>query len=238
MSTRPAQYASAAILERRKALLREVLAMVAEEGFERFNIRDLSARAGVAKQTIYNIFETRERLLATAIYSYFEENDQAIDYQTPPGTLERLIERSVVAGTRALQIPNYMRALMALYHAADADPDIWAAIHQVGTYAQEVWIRALASEGLLQPWVDPDALIDDMARYRYGIIYEWCRGRIPASELVAREVVGSLSLMRGATRGDGQAAIETALIDIMQNGLPNYAPAASLDLGVHDRKGH
>jgi AcrR family transcriptional regulator len=236
-STRPTQYASAAILERRKALLKEVLSMIAENGFERFNIRDLSARTSVAKQTIYNIFETRERLLATAISTYFEENDQLIDYRTPAGTLERMIERSIVAGTRAFRIPNYMRALMALYHAPDADPEIWTAIHRVGTYAHETWIHALSNEGLLQPWVDGPSLIDDMARYRYGIIYEWCRGHVASEDLVAREVIGSLSMMRGATRGQGQAAIEEALIDIGHKGLPSYPPVEALDIGVGAGKG-
>lgn len=230
MGARPMQYSSTAIIKRRQKLLKDALSMIAEEGFERFSIRDLSARAGVAKQTIYNIFETRERLIATAIYSYFEENDQSIDYQTQRATMERMIERSIVAGVRAQQVPNYMRALMAVYHAPDANPDIWMAIHRVGTYAHEAWIHALAVEALLQPWIDAQALIDDVARYRYGIIYEWCRGRVAGEDLVRREIVGSLSMILGCARGRGQTAIEQALSRIHREGLPSYPLAASLDI--------
>lgn len=228
---RRASYSSPAILARRQRILDFTRVLIGEHGYANFNVGELGARAGVAKQTIYNIFGTKERLIATAINDYFEEREGRIRYTSQPATMERMIERVIVAGRASQSIPHYLTAVMAIYHAVDTDPDIWEAIHQVGIYPQRAWIETLAERGQLQPWVEADKLIDEIAAQRNLVLLEWCRGKLDNDEALRRKVVGALSMMVGATRGEARAEIEARLLEIVDKGLPDYAAPAGGDHG-------
>ena len=96
-SERRKGYSSPAIVARRKRILDITRTLIAEKGYAQFSVGEVGQRAGVAKQTIYNIFGTRERIIATAINDYFEERESAYRYASAPATMERMIERHVVA---------------------------------------------------------------------------------------------------------------------------------------------
>jgi AcrR family transcriptional regulator len=226
LSTKPAErrasYSSPAIVARRKRILDLTRALIAERGYVQFSVGELGLRAGVAKQTIYNIFGSKERMIATAINEYFKEREESIPYTSRPATMERMIERVVIAGRRSQLMPNYLAALMAIYHSVDTDPDIWNAIHSVSTYPQAAWIESLAERGQLQPWIDPVVLIDEVAAQRNLILLEWCRGKLGDEESIHRKLVGALTLMAGATRGAARGKVEARLRQIIAEGLPAY----------------
>lgn len=219
-----ASYASPAILARRTRILDLTRELIAEQGLSGFSVSELGQRAHVAKQTIYNIFQTKERMIATAINEYFERREDEIRYGSPQGTLERMIERTLIAGRRTALQPNYMAALMMVYFSVDPDADIWAAIQRSTVHAHKSWIENLAANGLLQSWIDPDVLIADLALLGSGITLEWCRGHIGIEEALHRKVVGLLTAMTGATRQPVRGEIEARLEEIVRHGLPDYRP--------------
>lgn len=217
-----ASYSSPAILARRARILDLTRELIAELGISGFSVAEVSVRADVAKQTIYNIFQTKERMIAAAISEYFEEREQQIHYKSPPATMERMIERTIIAGRAAALIPNYMSAMMAMYHALDADPEIWSALQRATVHAHRPWIEALARDGLLQPWVDAVVLVEELGLYRNAVILEWCRGEIDNDEWLQRTVVGCLMMMTGATRDPVRTEVLAKLDDLVAHGLPEY----------------
>ena len=219
-----ASYSSPAILARRARILELTRELISEHGLSSFSVSELSQRANVAKQTIYNIFQTKERMIATAINEYFEQREDEIRYHSPQGTMERMIERTMMAGLRGASLPHYMAALMTIYFSPDPDPDIRAAIQRSTIHAHRSWIEKLAADGLLQSWIRPDVLIADMALLRNAVTYEWCLGRIDIEEALRRKVVGLLTTMAGATRQPVRGEIEARLEEVLLHGLPDYRP--------------
>ncbi|MDB5447866.1 MAG: TetR family transcriptional regulator [Phenylobacterium sp.] len=219
-----ASYSSPTILARRARILELTRELIAEQGLSGFSISELGQRANVAKQTIYNIFQTKERMIATAINEYFEQREDEIHYHSPQGTMERMIERTIVAGRRGASLPHYMAALMMIYFSPDPDADIWAAIQRSTAHAHKSWIDNLAANGLLQSWIRPDVLTADMALLRNGITLEWCRGRIDIDEALRRKVAALLTTMVGATRQPVRGEIEARLAETLIHGLPDYRP--------------
>ena len=219
-------YASPAILARRARILELARELIAEQGYARFSMKELGVRAGVAKQTLYNIFQSKERLIASAITALFEINEAAVDYHSQPGTMERMIERTIAVWRIGHQTINYMSAIIAIYHSPDAAPDIWDTIHAVGCYSHAAWIEALASADMLQPWVDAQTLIDEMVAYRYAIVLAWCQRRLDDDEMLRRLVVGSLCMVLGSTRGPARTEIDSRLAEITAGGLPQYGDHA------------
>ena len=217
-----ASYSSPAITARRARILDLTRELIAEQGISGFSVAEVSVRADVAKQTIYNIFQTKERMVSAAISEYFEEREQQIHYTSPPATMERMIERTIVAGRAAALIPNYMRAMMAIYHALDPDPEIWAAVQRATVHAHKPWIDALARDGQLQPWAEGGVLVEELGLYRNGVILEWCRGEIDGDGWLQRTVVGCLMMLAGATRDPARAQILAKLDELVAHGLPEY----------------
>ncbi|RVT94754.1 TetR/AcrR family transcriptional regulator [Sphingomonas crocodyli] len=208
---KPLTYASPAILERRRRILDETRALIEEQGIENLSMNELCKRADVAKRTLYNAFQTRERLIAAAIQEYFLEYLGKIPYKSEVGTLQHNIERIVAVGRRNRKIRNYIRAIMAVYFSPDVNVDIWNAMHSVAVESNLGWIRNLQRRRQLQPWIDADALANDIVRYEYATVHDWARGLMPDEDLLPRLVNSYLTFMLGATRGAARTEIEAML---------------------------
>lgn len=191
--------------------------MIGEVGIASLSMDEVARRAEVAKRTLYNAFQSKERLVAAAIQQYFDDYVSRIQYSAPEQTLEGLIERLVVVARRSLDIRNYTRALMNIYHAHDADRDIRNAIYAIAAESHEPWIRVLHAKRQLQPWIDPDELVSSLVTFRYGLANAWSVGLIEDETFLLNLVRGSLTFMAGATRGVPRKEIELVLTD-----LPNH----------------
>lgn len=223
-------YSSPAILDRRRRILEETRSLIAEQGIGDFSMHELCKRAGVAKRTLYNAFQTRERLIGVAIQEYFTDYLTRINYRSPAGTLQRNVERIVAVIRRNRKIRNYIRAIMAIYFSAEVNPDLWQTMHRMGTGPNLELIGRLQARRQLQPWVDPQQLADDIVRYEYATINEWARGQIDDEEIIPRLVLSYLTFMAGATRGSARTEVMAMIAKLVDEGIdsliePAPAPA-------------
>jgi AcrR family transcriptional regulator len=226
-------YSSPAIHARRRRILEETRRMVAERGLAGFSMDEVGKRAGVAKRTLYNAFQTKEHMIAAAIHEYYVENYVArLPYTTQPGTLQRVVERMLFVMQRNRQIRNYISAVVAIYVSPDANPDIWATMHMMSVNANMQWIESLKKKRQLQPWADARQIADDFARIEYAIINDWCRGHVEDDRLATHLVTTLLTFMAGATRGAARREIETTLEQFKTWGVP-VPPARALPAKIN-----
>ena len=66
-NTRANGYSSPSIIARRHRLLDETRRMIDEVGITNLSMDDVAKRADVAKRTLYNAFQSKEHLVASAI---------------------------------------------------------------------------------------------------------------------------------------------------------------------------
>ncbi|WP_202842544.1 TetR/AcrR family transcriptional regulator [Luteimonas saliphila] len=217
-------YSSPAIHARRRRILDETRKLIAERGLSGFSMDEICRRADVAKRTLYNAFQTKERMIAIAIHEYFDRYVSKIPYSAPSGSLQGTTERLVFVLQRNRQIRNYITAIMSVYFSPDADPAIWETMHSMAVKSNQEWIQSLKGKRQLQPWIDPDQLADDVVRIEYAIIFDWCRGHISDDEIVLHLLTGHLTCMAGATRGAARRQIEEKLLEFHTSGIP--APVA------------
>ena len=212
--SRAAGYASPSIIARRHRILDETRRMIGEVGIANLSMDDVARRANVAKRTLYNAFQSKEHLVASAISKYFEDYASKIDYSTQHATLEWMIERLVIVARRNLSIRNYTRALMNIYHSSDVDPEIRQAIHDIAAKSHEPWILELDRKRQLQPWIDAEDLIANLVRYRYATAHAWAEGLIPEDQLVIELLRGFFTFMAGATTGTARKQIVEVLMNL------------------------
>lgn len=210
-------YASHQIKARRHRILVETRKIISEHGLAGVAMEDVATRAGVAKRTIYNAFQSKERLIAAAIQQYFDEYATRLTFETQEATVDWMIERLAVVGRRNMKIRNYTRALMNIYYTHDVDPQIQRAIYDIAAESHEPWVRLLAKKRQLQPWNDADELIMSLVAYRYSIAFAWAEGQIRDDDFIITLIRGFLTFMAGATRGAARKEIEDRLATLPHN---------------------
>jgi len=207
-----------AIAERRRRIIREATRLIAQDGFEKFNLRGLAQRADVSLRTVFNAFQNRENVIALSIWYYFESFDRYIVHSTPSDTLAGAIERLVTTHLRARRVEGQMRATTALYFSPTAHPSIRKVMQDIGGGFFRGWLRAISQAGHLKPGVDVERLIVSIANAEYAVNHEWSLGLIPRTEFLFRLLEATLLLLSGGTTGDARSQIERLLGDLYNNG--------------------
>jgi AcrR family transcriptional regulator len=233
ITQRPANYFSPAIRERRQRILDEARIMISEDGITNFNMDELCVRAEVAKRTLYNAFQSKELIIATAIQQYFDTYVEKIPYSTPAGSLQRIIERLAWIVRRNMEIRNYIRVLMTIYFSPDVNSDIWQSVHMLGVRFNMEWIGKLASRRQLQDWIDPEQLAHDIIRFEYVLINDWCQGRIDDDSFLPHILSCYLTFVAGATKGKARRELEDMLTELHDGKLlKNYKMSAPKKSGT------
>ena len=210
-------YSSPTIKARRHRILSETRKIIGEQDIAAATMEEIARRAGVAKRTIYNAFQSKERMIAAAIQQYFDVYAAKLVFHTKGATVDWMIERLAVVARRNLSIRNYTRALMNIYYSHDADPEIRQAIHAIAAESHAPWIRALHKRHQLQPWIDPEELITTLVLLRYAISFDWTEGRVADEDFILLLTRGVLTYMAGATRGVAAREIRERLATLEQN---------------------
>lgn len=220
-------YKSSSMVERRLRILREARRMIAETDSIDFSLEELCARAGVAKNTIYNAFGSKENVIASAIQQYIEDFSASVtsvnDRNTVEGRLERLIKSSVGLP----QIRAYTTAIMAIYNSPKADPQIRAAIRDVPVRLHTPFVERLAELGRLAPGVAPEQMVAAMITSNYAVYSDWTHGEIPDDGLVDRICEAWLVVMAGFTT-DGLRKETLEWLDLVRTHDPRWTALLKL----------
>ena len=95
MSPRTAEQNESIREERRRQILDAALVVFSQQGFDRANVSDVAAQAGVSQGTIYWYFDSKEALMQQLLVEAFDvvsEPFQAILKNTDLSPLERLLQ--------------------------------------------------------------------------------------------------------------------------------------------------
>ncbi|WP_408588095.1 TetR/AcrR family transcriptional regulator [Novosphingobium sp.] len=196
---KPLLYFSPQILARRRRLLKEARHMIAQDGLDGFSIRKLCQRAGVAQRTLYNAFQSKDRLIAFAIREAYEEFSAYARTSTESLTLTGLLSRTIAINRRNFRVRNYTKAVCALYFSPNAPRDVWETLQDMALIGTRRWLAGHGHE--LQPWVDPEHLAQAMSNALYATINDWALGRLDDDEYLPRLAENLLLLVAGSTKG-------------------------------------
>lgn len=216
-------YSSGAMAERRNRILSETRKMVSVDGLDNFSIRTLCKRADVAPKTIYNVFQSKDRLIAIAIREAYEGVNRHIHYRTSPDTIEGIVDRLISVNLRNFKAKNYTRAVTSLYFSGSVDYNVWSALRSMVFLNLDHWLTKVEKDGDLLPVMDKDAIAGLFANLEYSVINDWAFDRIPDEDYIMTLVVGVLSLASGVTRGASHDAVQAMLMQIEKTGeLPDF----------------
>lgn len=165
--------------ERRRRILASAIALVSRLGYDAVTMRMIAQDSGTAEKTLYNIFGTKDRLVACAARDRSADVFALAARREPRHGWPRLVEFARAAAEVTLESPVLSRALAALLleHA-----DL-VGLHEV--YEAEVGgaLDAIIADGLLEPDVPREPMVRMIRLAVVATVLFWSRREIADAEL-------------------------------------------------------
>jgi AcrR family transcriptional regulator len=208
-------YGSPRIFERRRRILEEAHKLIADNGFEKFRMRELCKRAEVAPHTIYKAFGSKERLIALALRHQFESFATKHPLKYPRRSLQGALERVIVGHATMLTMKEYVKAVTSIHFSLTADDELRQAASYNVVLTLRPWTLALQRQGHLRSGLTAEDMVDQILRLKFTTSLEWCRGAISDAEFLDGKIFAVLSVAAGFTRESGNDEINTYLTDFL-----------------------
>ena len=180
--------------ERRDAVVRAAVDLVAEKGVDELQMRAVCERSGVALATVYRYFPSKDQLAAVAFLEWASTLESSVAIQLPEGDpADRLVD-VLRRGIRPFRRqPNF--AQLMIFVSSSRDPLASETYLRLGTIIRGTMARAI-------PDVDEDVrerVLQAIGSIWYHCTVEWVAGRIDVDEALRRvESAARLMLPAGA----------------------------------------
>ncbi len=162
--------------KRRERILAEARAILAEQGFEALNLRDLADISGVTVPTIYNLIGNKEQVLQALMLGSFEDFEEELEKRLPcpaialaevmGDTLEGLLRREEDF-YRASALANERLESQPTEHGNDA-----IRRQTLRRYMSHL-CQVLLDDGLLQGLISRELLVEQMVALHQVAFRDW-----------------------------------------------------------------
>ena len=151
------------VIRSRAAVLAAALDELADCGYGKFTIDGVARRAGVARSTVYRLWNSKPALIAEAIENLnTQPQRREPDTETPHERIHALLEHLA----RALLSSKVSACLPALSDGAERDQTVRALHHGYSARRRAALVSALKEardDGSIAGHVDPDLAADALA---------------------------------------------------------------------------
>jgi AcrR family transcriptional regulator len=190
---------------RRLRVVEAAYALLREVGIEDLSMKMLAARAGVSLSTVYNLFGSKQAVLALVFDFDLLKYQRLVDDAPSQDALERIFDSIDIAVELYRADPDFYRAT---FHRAagrrldrDLDPFLSVSLREPRNRFWRSMIAAALTAGLLKPGVDPAVLGALVIQIFGGVLADWIAGDITVDELGMEAKFGiAVALSPFATR--------------------------------------
>jgi len=207
-------------LKRRERILGEARRLIARQGFDALNLRDLAGSAGISVPTIYNLIGCKEQLLKELTLGTFADFEERLQRRQPvpvvelPATMIDTLMEMIAADE------NYFRATFLANERIEdgqerhGDPGYRRApLRQLGHKLFDEAKR----QGLLRGEIPAQCLVEQVLACHERAAHDWAHRVIALDEFRA----GSLRGFYIALAADAVDAFRRELVARLQ-GLPKW----------------
>ncbi|MFM2370307.1 MAG: hypothetical protein RIS85_29 [Pseudomonadota bacterium] len=167
--------------ERRQRILATAQALVGELGYDAVTMRMIAQESGTAEKTLYNIFASKDRLIALAAHDRTASIFVAAFARQPQAGWPRLREFACTAADSTLEAPLLSRALAAVL----VDHADLVGLPEVYEDDMGGVVRDCVAQGLLLPDAPVAGLVRAIRLSVVSSVLFWAQGEIADDELAA-----------------------------------------------------
>lgn len=213
------KYGSQVMADRRQRILAQAQAMLDELGVEGFTIRELSSRADVAQRTLYNLFGSKEDIVASAIHDHFAGLLDEVAPPPPAADFPGHLRRIDILLDRTIELKRYATAMVGVFFSPSVDRRLYDTLRWISEGGSAAWLPRAVEGGVLVKLSpeDHERLSTLLINTGYANITDWAAGRISAGEMKIRFKMNFLICIQALARPPHRAAI-AALLERVRRG--------------------
>jgi AcrR family transcriptional regulator len=165
--------------ERRDRVCGAARSLASEGGYDAVTIREVAARAGVARATVYRYFSSKDHLLAEVIVQWGQEIIAALKRDLRPRRTPAEQIGAVFAGAveRGMQEPRLVETALAVAVSRDPNasrPGVWSLI--------DGYVEAAVGDGVFR---DRETLVQVLGYVLFSALVNLMSGRTELAEATA-----------------------------------------------------
>jgi AcrR family transcriptional regulator len=171
------------IVDATRTLLREL-------GPEELSMKMIAARAGVSVSTVYNLFESKETVLASVFDLDLVQFEQRVADARSPDALARIFDAIDIAADLYRADPGFYRAIMWRLPGGAGDRQLNAALRAPRNRFWRGMVEEAIAGGQLKPGTNPVVLAALLIQIFGGVLSSWISNEITADQLQAEAKFG------------------------------------------------
>lgn len=159
--------------ERRRRIVTAAHDLLRHEAVESLSGRTIAAQAGVSLSTVYNLFGSKDAVLAAVYAEDLARYEALVAARASRDALERLFDAIEVATELYADEPDFYRAILA--RRAPGEP-LEAELREPRARFWEGLVLAVRAEGVLRPETDATSLARMLVYLFSGALADWVAG--------------------------------------------------------------
>jgi len=169
--------------DRRGRIVEAACSLLREVGVEALSMKAVASRADVSLSTVYNLFTSKQAVLAVVFDRDLETFQQLVEAAPSSDPLQRIFDSIEIAASLYLADPQFYRATMLSWNGGGGDRFLDVALRQPRNRFWRKMISDAVEGGHLKPRADPDVLGALAVQIFGGVLSEWISGEISLERL-------------------------------------------------------
>jgi AcrR family transcriptional regulator len=164
--------------ERRARIVNAACDLLRDVGVEALSMRTVAARAGVSLSTVYNLFESKQAVLARVFDQDLARFEALVQTAPAADVLARIFEALDIAADLYEADPAFYRATMWRRPAGGGELRLEATLRQPRIRFWRTMVAAAVDEGSLKRGLDPAVAAALLIQISGGVLADWIAGDI------------------------------------------------------------
>ena len=182
MTDNPAKKLTPLQTQRRERILQAVRDQLEAGGYDGVSMRDLAELANVSPTTLYNLFESKDTLILTALTDLLGRLNTRVRQAKLTGLARILLNADVVA-QQIVATPHYAEAMARLlFNAAPEDPIVDILLHRT-VDDNRLALQEMIADKEISGDVDIELFARRLSTNNWALIFQWMKGYTPLQEL-------------------------------------------------------
>lgn len=209
------------MLARRHRILLEAQRLLDEAGVEGFTIRELSRRGKVAQRTLYNVFGSKEEIVASTI----EERHKSLmaNASRPPPVARSAVQLRELEATAGavVNLRSYATALAAAFFSPTANTKIYDSLRRISVESSGNWLDRAEAGKIVRHLSEQEKerVLSLTVNSGYAVVIDWAAGRITDDELKRRFKINFLLCIYYVLRGPHRKEVDALLATLLNEEL-------------------
>lgn len=209
----PISRREAAKSERRSRIVAAARDILREAGVDGLSVKAVTARAGVSLSTLYNLFTSKDAILAGIHHQNVLEHTAQVEAAHSPDSLQRIFDAIDIAAQRYRADPEFYRAILQRDSSAAHDPARDALLEEPRMFWRGLLTAAVA-EGWLRPAADTEVLKASLNQLLSGATWDWVMGRISEARFADEAKLSCACLLTPFARGEASLRLRKMITSL------------------------